>query len=49
MKKIIAIWLIVALFIMPCVLNLENGWCVLAVMVNAIASFIAYKSNEQIN
>ena len=43
MKAISSLWLIVSLFVFPCTLDLENGWCCLIVMVNLIVSFLAFR------
>lgn len=43
MKTFSAIYLIVSLCIMPCTLNLENGWCCLFIMVNVLAAFLTFK------
>lgn len=43
MKAISAVWLIVSLFVMPCVLNVENLWCCVLIVANAIPSFLVFK------
>ena len=48
MKTFSAIYLIVSFFVLPCVLNLENGWCLLTVAVNVMVSFLLfYKHNPE--
>lgn len=39
-KTLVMIWLVVSLFIMPAVLDLENGWVLVFIMTNVIASFL---------
>ena len=43
MKAISSLWLIVSLFVLPCTLDLENGWCCLFIMCNLFASFLTFK------
>ena len=43
MKTFSAIYLIVSLFVLPCTLNLESGWCCLFIMVNVILSFLTFR------
>lgn len=43
MKKISSIWLMLALFVMPCILDLENMWCLAFIAVNIGASFFTFK------
>ena len=40
MKAISSLWLIVSLVVLPCTLNMENGWCCLFIMCNVVASFL---------
>ena len=51
MKDFSAIWLIVSIFVLPCILNLERLDCLIIVMVNIIASFITFRkyNKEYIN
>ena len=46
MKTFSAIWLIISMFAMPCILNLENLWCLLIVMSNIIASFLTFRKHN---
>ena len=46
MKDFSAIWFIVSMVVLPCLLNLENGWCLLFLMVNIIASFLVFKKHN---
>jgi 3-hydroxymyristoyl/3-hydroxydecanoyl-(acyl carrier protein) dehydratase len=46
MKDFTALWFITSMFVMPCVLNLENLWCLLIVMSNIIASFLAFRKHN---
>lgn len=46
MKALTSVWLIVSLFVMPCVLNAENMWCCVILVVNALASFRAFKRHN---
>ena len=39
MKTFTAIYFIVSLFVLPCTLNLENGWCLFIIAVNVLVSF----------
>lgn len=43
MKTISAIWLIVSLFVLPCILNLEMMGCILFVALNIGGSFYTFK------
>lgn len=43
MKKLSSAWLITSLIILPCVLDMENGWCCLFIMANIIASFLVFR------
>ena len=43
MKAITTLYFIASIFVLPCTLNLENGWCCLIVMVNLIVSFLAFR------
>ena len=48
MKTFSAIYLIVSFFVLPCILNLENGWCLLTIAVNVLVSFLLfYKHNPE--
>lgn len=42
MKKFSAFWLIAAIFVAPCVLNLENLGCIAFIMVDAMAAFAVF-------
>lgn len=46
MKDFTALWFIASMFVMPCVLNLENLWCLLIVMSNIIASFLTFRKHN---
>ena len=43
MKTFSSICLIVSIFVLPCILNLENGWCCLTIVVCAAVSFLLFK------
>ena len=48
MKKFSAFWLIAAVFVAPCVLDLENLGCIAFVMVDAMAAFaVFYRYNPE--
>lgn len=34
------------MFIMPCVLNLENKWCLLFLIGNIIGSFLTFRKHN---
>jgi len=46
MKTLSSVLLIVSLFVLPCVLNLENLWCCLAVLASGIGSFLLFKKHN---
>lgn len=46
MKKFSSVWLIVSLFVLPCVLNMENGWCCLIIIANLIGSFLMFRRHN---
>lgn len=46
MKTFSSICLIVSLFVLPCILNLENGWCCLTIVVCAVVSFLLFKRHN---
>lgn len=46
MKKFSSVWLIVSLFVLPCVLNLENAWCCLVTMGSIIVSFLLFRKHN---
>ncbi len=46
MKAVSSLYLITSMFVMPCVLNLENLWCCLFVVVNIVASFLLFKKRN---
>ena len=43
MKTFSAIYLIFSFFVLPCTLNLENGWCLLFILANVVGSFLTFK------
>lgn len=43
MKTFSSICLIVSLFVLPCILDLENIWCCLTIVVCAVASLLVFK------
>lgn len=43
MKKLSSIWLIVAMFVLPCILNLEKIGCIVFIAVNIGAAFYTFK------
>ena len=43
MKKLCVIWLIASLFVFPCIFDLENITCVIAVMASLILSVVINK------
>ena len=47
MKDFSAIWLITSMVILPCVLDMENGWCLVFIMANIIASFLVFKRQNR--
>ena len=48
MKTFSAIYLIFSFFVLPCTLNLEKGWCLVAIVVNVMVSFVLfYKHNPE--
>ena len=38
-KKLSSAWLIVSLFVLPAVLDLENAWNILFIMANVVLSY----------
>ena len=43
MKTFSSIWLIVAMFVLPCILNLEKIGCILFIALNIGAAFYTFK------
>lgn len=43
MKRFSSIWLIVSLFVLPCSIDTENIWCLLAMLASLILSFLTFK------
>ena len=43
MKTFSSICLIVSLFVLPCILNLEKLGCCLTIMICAVVSFLLFK------
>ena len=43
MKKFSSYWLIISVFVMPCVLNLEMIGCIVFLAVNIGAAFYTFK------
>jgi len=46
MKKFSTYWLIAALFVMPCVLDLEKIGNLVFIMVDAMAAFLTFYRNN---
>ena len=45
-KELTSIWLIVAMFILPCILNLEKIGCIVVLAINIALAFRAFKKNN---
>ena len=45
-KKLSSAWLMISLFVLPCTLDLESGWCCLFIMGNLVASFLTFKKHN---
>ena len=43
LKGVSSVWMMCALFLFPCILDLERLGCVLFVMANLIAAFLMFK------
>lgn len=43
MKNLSSIWLIVAMFVLPCILNLEKIGCIVFVAINIGLAFRSFK------
>lgn len=41
-KKLSSAWLIVSLFVLPAILNLENGWCLVIIMANILGAILTF-------
>lgn len=46
MKVLTSLYFIASIFVLPCTLNLENGWCCLFIMGNLVASFLTFKKHN---
>ena len=43
LKGVSSVWMMCALFLFPCILNLEKLGCVLFVMANLFGAFVMFK------
>ena len=46
MKRFSQIWLAGSITVLPCILNLENGWCCLIIIANLIGSFLMFRKHN---